>query len=142
MFGVQSQTKLLIFRSNVYNTGQMLMIRRRKNTSTSSRQGNSMLIIIQFKSCLITSNSADIGRTGTYIALDALCREGDRKGGINVPIDVRTPKERRSEHDTRKFQFLMVNLPHTKMYFINSTRNKFAHGSVCMNFIDFEASVS
>ena len=32
----------------------------------------------------IHSVSAGIGRTGTYIAFDALCKEGKSKGTINV----------------------------------------------------------
>ncbi|XP_056002462.1 receptor-type tyrosine-protein phosphatase alpha-like isoform X2 [Ostrea edulis] len=39
--------------------------------------------------------SAGIGRTGTYIALDALYREGWRKGRINVPMYVRTMRKDR-----------------------------------------------
>ncbi|XP_062573671.1 receptor-type tyrosine-protein phosphatase alpha-like [Saccostrea cucullata] len=39
--------------------------------------------------------SAGIGRTGTYIALDALYREGERNGKINVPMYVRTMRKDR-----------------------------------------------
>lgn len=30
-------------------------------------------------------NSAGVGRTGTFIALDALYREGEKTGTVNVP---------------------------------------------------------
>ena len=46
--------------------------------------------IIQY--CFI---SAGVGRTGTYIALDALYREGERTGKINVPMYVRTMRKDR-----------------------------------------------
>uniref|UniRef100_A0A8W8NVN9 protein-tyrosine-phosphatase n=1 Tax=Magallana gigas TaxID=29159 RepID=A0A8W8NVN9_MAGGI len=39
--------------------------------------------------------SAGVGRTGTYIALDALYREGERTGKINVPMYVRTMRKDR-----------------------------------------------
>ncbi|XP_061170688.1 receptor-type tyrosine-protein phosphatase mu-like [Saccostrea echinata] len=39
--------------------------------------------------------SAGIGRTGTYIALDALYREGERNGKVNVPMYVRTIRKDR-----------------------------------------------
>lgn len=39
--------------------------------------------------------SAGIGRTGTYIALDALYREGERTGKINVPMYIRTMRKDR-----------------------------------------------
>ncbi|XP_061185174.1 receptor-type tyrosine-protein phosphatase alpha-like [Saccostrea echinata] len=39
--------------------------------------------------------SAGIGRTGTYIALDALYREGERNGKVNVPMYVRTMRKDR-----------------------------------------------
>nr|XP_034321714.1 receptor-type tyrosine-protein phosphatase alpha-like [Crassostrea gigas] len=39
--------------------------------------------------------SAGVGRTGTYIALDALFREGERTGKINVPMYVRTMRKDR-----------------------------------------------
>ncbi|XP_061170693.1 receptor-type tyrosine-protein phosphatase epsilon-like [Saccostrea echinata] len=39
--------------------------------------------------------SAGIGRTGTYIALDALYREGARNGKVNVPMYVRTMRKDR-----------------------------------------------
>ena len=47
-------------------------------------------IIIQY--CYI---SAGVGRTGTYIALDALYREGEKTGKINVPMYVRTMRKDR-----------------------------------------------
>lgn len=39
--------------------------------------------------------SAGVGRTGTYIALDALYREGEKTGKINVPMYVRTMRKDR-----------------------------------------------
>ncbi|XP_061170765.1 receptor-type tyrosine-protein phosphatase alpha-like [Saccostrea echinata] len=39
--------------------------------------------------------SAGVGRTGTYIALDALYREGERNGKVNVPMYVRTMRKDR-----------------------------------------------
>ncbi|XP_062607646.1 receptor-type tyrosine-protein phosphatase T-like, partial [Saccostrea cucullata] len=39
--------------------------------------------------------SAGIGRTGTCIALDALYREGERNGKVNVPMYVRTMRKDR-----------------------------------------------
>nr|XP_022305530.1 receptor-type tyrosine-protein phosphatase epsilon-like isoform X2 [Crassostrea virginica] len=39
--------------------------------------------------------SAGVGRTGTYIALDALYREGQKSGKINVPMYVRTMRKDR-----------------------------------------------
>lgn len=39
--------------------------------------------------------SAGVGRTGTYIALDALYLEGERTGRINVPMYVRTMRKDR-----------------------------------------------
>ncbi|XP_056002460.1 receptor-type tyrosine-protein phosphatase alpha-like isoform X2 [Ostrea edulis] len=45
--------------------------------------------------CTVVHCSAGIGRTGTYIALDALYREGCRKGRINVPMYVRTMRKDR-----------------------------------------------
>ncbi|XP_061185153.1 receptor-type tyrosine-protein phosphatase epsilon-like [Saccostrea echinata] len=39
--------------------------------------------------------SAGIGRTGTYIALDALYREGEKNGKVNVPMYVRTMRKDR-----------------------------------------------
>ncbi|XP_061170712.1 receptor-type tyrosine-protein phosphatase alpha-like [Saccostrea echinata] len=39
--------------------------------------------------------SAGIGRTGTYIALDALYREGERNARVNVPMYVRTMRKDR-----------------------------------------------
>lgn len=39
--------------------------------------------------------SAGVGRTGTYIALDALYREGETTGKINVPMYVRTMRKDR-----------------------------------------------
>ena len=39
--------------------------------------------------------SAGVGRTGTYIALDALYREGQKSGKINVPMSVRTMRKDR-----------------------------------------------
>nr|XP_034319444.1 receptor-type tyrosine-protein phosphatase alpha-like [Crassostrea gigas] len=39
--------------------------------------------------------SAGVGRTGTYIALDALYQEGERTGKINVPMYVRTMRKDR-----------------------------------------------
>uniref|UniRef100_A0A8W8NR64 Receptor-type tyrosine-protein phosphatase T n=1 Tax=Magallana gigas TaxID=29159 RepID=A0A8W8NR64_MAGGI len=39
--------------------------------------------------------SAGVGRTGTYIALDALYQEGKRTGKINVPMYVRTMRKDR-----------------------------------------------
>lgn len=37
---------------------------------------------------LLYSYSAGIGRTGTFIALDALYKEGERTGKVNVPVYV------------------------------------------------------
>ena len=39
--------------------------------------------------------SAGVGRTGTYIALDALYREGQNTGKINVPLYVKTMRKDR-----------------------------------------------
>ena len=39
--------------------------------------------------------SAGVGRTGTYIALDALFREGQNTGKINVPFYVITMRKDR-----------------------------------------------
>ena len=39
--------------------------------------------------------SAGVGRTGTYIALDALYREGQNTGKINVPMYVNTMRKER-----------------------------------------------
>ena len=39
--------------------------------------------------------SAGVGRTGTYIALDALYREGQNTGKINVPMYVNTMRKDR-----------------------------------------------
>lgn len=39
--------------------------------------------------------SAGVGRTGTYIALDALYREGETTGKINLPMYVRTMRKDR-----------------------------------------------
>lgn len=39
--------------------------------------------------------SAGIGRTGTYIALDVLYREGERTGEVNVPMYVKTMRKDR-----------------------------------------------
>ena len=39
--------------------------------------------------------SAGVGRTGTYIALDALYREGQNTGIINVPMYVNTMRKDR-----------------------------------------------
>ncbi|MES1923025.1 hypothetical protein MHBO_004559 [Bonamia ostreae] len=97
-----------------------------------------MLIILQFKSSLITSNSA---RTGSYIALDALCREGDRKGGINVPIDVTTSKDGVNliQGDV-SFSWLIYPIP--KCISLTPQERSFHTVQSCMYFIDFEASVS
>ena len=40
-------------------------------------------------------SSAGVGRTGTYIALDALYREGQNNGKINVPMYVKTMRKDR-----------------------------------------------
>nr|XP_034321698.1 receptor-type tyrosine-protein phosphatase epsilon isoform X3 [Crassostrea gigas] len=44
---------------------------------------------------IVVHCSAGVGRTGTYIALDALYREGERTGKINVPMYVRTMRKDR-----------------------------------------------
>ena len=36
-----------------------------------------------------------MGRTGTYIALDVLYREGERTGEVNVPMYVKTMRKDR-----------------------------------------------
>nr|XP_022311206.1 uncharacterized protein LOC111116503 [Crassostrea virginica] len=42
-----------------------------------------------------SNGNAGVGRTGTYIALDALYREGRKSGKINVPMYVRTMRKDR-----------------------------------------------
>ncbi|XP_056002461.1 receptor-type tyrosine-protein phosphatase alpha-like isoform X1 [Ostrea edulis] len=54
--------------------------------------------------------SAGIGRTGTYIALDALYREGWRKGRINVPMYVRTMRKDRMNMIQGEDQYKTVYL--------------------------------
>ncbi|XP_061170695.1 uncharacterized protein LOC133180136 [Saccostrea echinata] len=44
---------------------------------------------------IVVHCSAGIGRTGTFIALDALYREGERNGKVNVPMYVRTMRKDR-----------------------------------------------
>lgn len=44
---------------------------------------------------IIYFRSSGVGRTGTYIALDALYREGEKTGTINVPMYVRTMRKDR-----------------------------------------------
>lgn len=49
----------------------------------------------QIPDCCYLIFSAGVGRTGTYIALDALYREGEKTGKINVPMYVRTMRKDR-----------------------------------------------
>lgn len=52
------------------------------------------ICFVSFVKC-IAFFSAGVGRTGTYIALDALFREGEITGKINVPMYVRTMRKDR-----------------------------------------------
>ncbi|XP_062567726.1 receptor-type tyrosine-protein phosphatase epsilon-like [Saccostrea cucullata] len=54
--------------------------------------------------------SAGIGRTGTYIALDALYREGERSSRVNVPMYVRTMRKDRMNMIQSDDQFKAVYL--------------------------------
>ncbi|XP_052694743.1 receptor-type tyrosine-protein phosphatase alpha-like [Crassostrea angulata] len=54
--------------------------------------------------------SAGVGRTGTYIALDALYREGERTGKINVPMYVRTMRKDRMNMIQGDDQYRLVYL--------------------------------
>ncbi|XP_061170697.1 receptor-type tyrosine-protein phosphatase alpha-like [Saccostrea echinata] len=54
--------------------------------------------------------SAGIGRTGTYIALDALYREGKRNGQVNVPMYVRTMRKDRMNMIQGDDQYRVVYL--------------------------------
>ncbi|XP_061170759.1 receptor-type tyrosine-protein phosphatase alpha-like [Saccostrea echinata] len=54
--------------------------------------------------------SAGIGRTGTYIALDALYREGERNGQVNVPMYVRTMRKDRMNMIQGDDQYRVVYL--------------------------------
>ncbi|XP_065938479.1 receptor-type tyrosine-protein phosphatase epsilon isoform X4 [Magallana gigas] len=52
--------------------------------------------------------SSGVGRTGTYIALDALYREGEKTGKINVPMYVRTMRKDRMNmiHSDEQYKLL------------------------------------
>lgn len=50
---------------------------------------------MKFNDINLTYFSAGVGRTGTYIALDALYREGEKSGKINVPMYIRTMRKDR-----------------------------------------------
>uniref|UniRef100_K1PK35 Receptor-type tyrosine-protein phosphatase U n=1 Tax=Magallana gigas TaxID=29159 RepID=K1PK35_MAGGI len=52
--------------------------------------------------------SSGVGRTGTYIALDALYREGEKTGKINVPMYVRTMRKDRMNMIHRDEQYKLL----------------------------------
>ncbi|XP_065938486.1 receptor-type tyrosine-protein phosphatase alpha [Magallana gigas] len=54
--------------------------------------------------------SAGVGRTGTYIGLDALYQEGERTGKINVPMYVRTMRKDRMNMIQGDDQYRLVYL--------------------------------
>ncbi|XP_078327528.1 receptor-type tyrosine-protein phosphatase alpha-like [Crassostrea virginica] len=54
--------------------------------------------------------SAGVGRTGTYIALDALYREGEKTGKINVPMYVRTMRKDRMNMIQGEDQYKLLYL--------------------------------
>lgn len=55
--------------------------------------------------------STGVGRTGTYIALDALYREGEKTGTINVPMYVRTMRKDRMNMIHRDEQYFTLPCP-------------------------------
>ncbi|XP_061170756.1 receptor-type tyrosine-protein phosphatase alpha-like isoform X1 [Saccostrea echinata] len=59
---------------------------------------------------IVVHCSAGIGRTGTYIALDALYREGERNGKVNVPMYVRTMRKDRMNMIQGEEQYKTVYL--------------------------------
>ncbi|XP_056002473.1 receptor-type tyrosine-protein phosphatase alpha-like [Ostrea edulis] len=60
--------------------------------------------------CMVVHCSAGIGRTGTYIALDALYREGSKKGKLNVPMYVRIMRKDRMNMIQGEDQYKTVYL--------------------------------
>nr|XP_022305539.1 receptor-type tyrosine-protein phosphatase alpha-like [Crassostrea virginica] len=54
--------------------------------------------------------SAGVGRTGTYIALDALYREGEKTGKINMPMYVRTMRKDRMNMIQGEDQYKLLYL--------------------------------
>ncbi|XP_061170725.1 uncharacterized protein LOC133180172 [Saccostrea echinata] len=77
-----------------------LVVFHRHVMKTSSQTGKYMLV-----HC-----SAGIGRTGTYLALDALYRDGERNGRINVPMYVRTMRKDRMNMIQGDDQYRVVYL--------------------------------
>ena len=68
-----------------------------------------LLCLLQ-KLLYATIFSAGVGRTGTYIALDALYQEGQKTGKINVPMYVRTMRKDRMnmiQGDVSLFIYIM-----------------------------------
>ncbi|XP_062578656.1 receptor-type tyrosine-protein phosphatase alpha-like [Saccostrea cucullata] len=59
---------------------------------------------------IVVHCSAGIGRTGTYIALDALYREGEISGKVNVPMYVRTMRKDRMNMIQGEEQYKAVYL--------------------------------
>ena len=60
--------------------------------------------------------SAGVGRTGTYIALDALYREGQNTGKINVPMYVNTMRKDRMNMIQGEVRSLITNLIYISVF--------------------------
>ncbi|XP_062573670.1 receptor-type tyrosine-protein phosphatase alpha-like [Saccostrea cucullata] len=78
--------------------------------------------------------SAGIGRTGTYIALDALYREGERNGRVNVPMYVRTMRKDRMNMIQGEDQYKVIYLALCESFSGRSrclTAEKLSQGENC-----------
>ena len=69
-----------------------------------------------YNKCIIFS--AGVGRTGTYIALDALYREGQNTGKINVPLYVKTMRKDRMNMIQGEVSWIYVKSTFQNMRFI------------------------
>ena len=58
------------------------------------------------------SVSAGIGRTGTYIAFDALCKEGKSKGTINVAGYIKVMRSCRMNMVQTYVSFILIQTSH------------------------------